>query len=340
MNTKVFMLFADCIPVTGFKKAAICDLGRGQIMLIPKSLYHFIEEFEGTDLSELMDTADDDQKEIIHEYIQHLEDHELLFWCDQTETTRFPKIKPRWQSPGMISNTIIEFNPSDAYEEVLLELNKLGCSYYQFRLTDLNPNTLEPFNRLVTTLYEQCQNLNMFEIIAPHDSQDIDEQFLKSMKKYIQLRCITFYNHPTNSQTIVDTLVVKYKVHPLTKEHIKSTESTANFFPNYDFFFESKHRSTYYNGKVSIDFEGGIKNSVSDTKSFGSIHTHSLTEVINQPSFQTNWYAAKDKVKGCQDCEFRYTCFDTRPLTFNEADQLYESEIACDYNPYTAQWAN
>lgn len=340
MNTKVFMLFADCIPVAGFKKAVICDLGRGQIILIPKSLCHFIEEFEGTGLSELMDTADDGQKEIIREYIQHLEDRELLFWCDQMETTLFPKIKPRWQSPGIISNTIIEFNPNYAYGETLLELNKLGCSYYQFRLANLTPYTLEPFNLLVKTLYEKCQNLHMFEIIAPHHNKEADEQFIESMRRYIQLRCITFYSHPTNSQAIVDTLVVKYKTRSLTKEHIKTTESTVNFFPNYDFFFESKHRNTYYNGKVTIDFEGGIKNIVSDTKSFGTIHTHSITDVINQPGFQTNWFASKDKVKGCQDCEFRYTCFDTRPLTFNKANQLYESEIECDYNPYTAQWAN
>ncbi len=340
MNTKVFMLFADCIPVAGFKKATICDLGREQMILIPKSLYHFIEEFEGANLSELINAVDDDQKEIIHEYVQHLEDRELLFWCDEADTTHFPKIKPRWQSPNIISNAIIEFNPTYTYEETLLELNKLGCSYYQFRLTDLTPNTLDPFSSLLETLCEKCQNLNGFEIIAPHHSQDTDEQFITRMRRYIQLRDITLYSHPSNSQVELNTLIVNYKTRSLTKEHIKSTESTANFFPNYDFFFESKHRSTYYNGKVTIDFEGGIKNIVSDTKLFGNMHTDSLTDVINQPGFQTNWYASKDKVKGCRDCEFRYTCFDTRPLTFNEADQLYESEIQCDYNPYTAEWVN
>lgn len=338
MNTKVFKLFADCIPVAGFKKATICDLGRGQVFVIPKSLYHFIEQFEGNDLSQLMENANDDQKEIIIDYLNHLENQELIFWCDQNEAAFFPKIKPKWQSSSALTNAIIEFNPSCDYSKILIELNTLGCAYYQFRLPELRPHTLETFYAFAKKFCQESHHLNAFEILAPHYSKEIDEQFSENMKKYIQLKSITFYNHLNDAQTIISPLIVKYTSQALKQEHVKG--AAANFFPSYSFFFESKHRHTFYNQKVSIDFEGSIKNGINDIYSFGSVHIDSITAVINTSEFKKIWYAAKDKVKVCQDCEFKYVCFDTRPLTFNEADQLYESAISCDYDPYIGEWTN
>lgn len=91
---------------------------------------------------------------------------------------------------------------------------------------------------------------------------------------------------------------------------------------------------------MSIDYEGAIKHSVNDTYSFGNIHLDSIDTIVNNSEFKKIWYATKDKIKICRDCEFKYVCFDTRPLTFNETDQLYESAIACDYDPYIGEWAN
>ena len=234
MNTKVFKLFADCIPVAGFKKAKICDLGRGQVFVIPKSLYHFIEQFEGNDLNELMKNANDDQKEIIIDYINHLENQELIFWCDANEATLFPKIKHKWQASSVITNAIIEFNPSFDYSKILIELNTLGCAYYQFRLPDLKSQTLETFYTFTQKFCEKSHHLNAFEILVPHHSTEIDEQFSENMKKYIQLKNITFYNHLNDAQAIISPLLIKYTSQALKKEHVKG--AAANFFPSYSFF--------------------------------------------------------------------------------------------------------
>ena len=339
MNTTIFMLFADCIPVLGSKKALICDLGRGQITHIPQSLYRFIEQFEGQDLTELMTTAVPQQREIISDYLKHLEDNELIFWCKPAHAALFPKIKPRWQSFSTISNAIIEFNPAYNYAEMLFELDHLGCSYYQFRLTDLDEATLVPFYAFLQTLCEQCQNLNMFEVLVPHQCEQADEQFAAYIKRYMQLGGITFYNHVTDARVLQGHVVVQYKTHALNHQHAKSVSSEANFFPNYDFFFESRTRNPYYNGKITIDFDGNIKNIIADVKSWGNIHTHSISHVIAKPDFRQLWFSTKDKVKGCRDCEFRYVCFDTRPLVYNANDQMYEPTIACNYDPDTGEWS-
>ena len=50
-----------------------------------------------------------------------------------------------------------------------------------------------------------------------------------------------------------------------------------------------------------------------------------------------------DNVLICRDCEYRYACFDCRPLAKASAGETAEYLSApparCTYNPYTGQWA-
>ena len=44
----------------------------------------------------------------------------------------------------------------------------------------------------------------------------------------------------------------------------------------------------------------------------------------------------------CQDCEYRYVCFDCRPLSEGyakgQSDYLHAPYPRCSYNPYTGEW--
>lgn len=340
VQNQVFVLFADCIPVEGFQRASICDLGRGEIYLVPKSLYFFIQNFEGRSLSGLFNRLNSNDKEIIYDYFDHLENHELIFWCKKTETKLFPKIKPKWGSPSVISNAIIEFNPSLFYKKMLAELNELGCHYFQFRLENLNAELINQFSYFLQTLEQSYPNLTMFEILAPHHSKMIDDFFLKEMSNYIQLQCITFYNHKSDSKQIINNLNIKYTTQDLNNYPIRSNVSFNSFFPNYDFFFESRTRNPYYSGKIAIDVIGNIKNTPGDQKYFGNIQSNSIIEIVRSQIFKKLWYSSKDKIQGCQNCEFRYICFDNRPILFDEVNNIYKSEVECNYNPLTSEWKN
>jgi hypothetical protein len=54
------------------------------------------------------------------------------------------------------------------------------------------------------------------------------------------------------------------------------------------------------------------------------------------------WASTKDQVAVCKDCEYRYVCFDCRPLSEGaaggRADYLHAPYPRCTYNPYTGEW--
>ncbi len=68
----------------------------------------------------------------------------------------------------------------------------------------------------------------------------------------------------------------------------------------------------------------------------------SLEAVLRGPVLKRIWYATKDGVMVCRDCEYRYVCFDCRPLSegasAGKAGYLDAPYPRCTYNPYTGEW--
>lgn len=71
---------------------------------------------------------------------------------------------------------------------------------------------------------------------------------------------------------------------------------------------------------------------------------NSLCEVISSSELQGIWHTTKDHVAVCQDCEYRYVCFDCRPLAEAAAQGRVDFRSApyprCTYNPYSGEWGN
>lgn len=68
----------------------------------------------------------------------------------------------------------------------------------------------------------------------------------------------------------------------------------------------------------------------------------SLENVLRGPVLTRIWRATKDGVQVCRDCEYRYVCFDCRPLSegasAGNAGYLDAPYPRCTYNPYTGEW--
>ncbi|NMB70428.1 radical SAM protein [candidate division WWE3 bacterium] len=68
----------------------------------------------------------------------------------------------------------------------------------------------------------------------------------------------------------------------------------------------------------------------------------SLESVLREPVLTRIWRATKDGVMVCRDCEYRYVCFDCRPLSegasAGNAGYLTAPYPRCTYNPYTGEW--
>jgi radical SAM protein with 4Fe4S-binding SPASM domain len=68
-----------------------------------------------------------------------------------------------------------------------------------------------------------------------------------------------------------------------------------------------------------------------------------LEPIMRGAALSRFWKATKDQVLVCKDCEYRYVCFDCRPLSEasagGRADYLHAPYPRCTYNPYTGEWA-
>lgn len=67
-----------------------------------------------------------------------------------------------------------------------------------------------------------------------------------------------------------------------------------------------------------------------------------LAHVLINDATQRVWHTTKDNVLVCRDCEYRYVCFDCRPLSEavanGQSDYLHAPYPRCSYNPYTGEW--
>lgn len=97
-------------------------------------------------------------------------------------------------------------------------------------------------------------------------------------------------------------------------------------------------------GKITITDKGDILPCIfSRNHIIGNVAEMDLETVLLGSAMQQIWSTTKDSVMVCRDCEYRYVCFDCRPLSEaaarGNADYLHAPYPRCTYNPYTGEWA-
>jgi len=97
-------------------------------------------------------------------------------------------------------------------------------------------------------------------------------------------------------------------------------------------------------GKITITDNGDVLPCIfSRNLTVGNVQKSTIKEIISGQKLKTVWENTKDSVLVCQDCEYRYACFDCRPLSEGEnqvsGKYLTAPYPRCTYNPYTGEWA-
>ncbi|MFA5259865.1 MAG: SPASM domain-containing protein, partial [Candidatus Omnitrophota bacterium] len=70
----------------------------------------------------------------------------------------------------------------------------------------------------------------------------------------------------------------------------------------------------------------------------GNVLDQTLQEIVSSDKACDIWGCSKDRVSGCDMCEYRYACFDCRPKVFAMTNDLYAKPSDCLYDPYTGRW--
>lgn len=114
------------------------------------------------------------------------------------------------------------------------------------------------------------------------------------------------------------------------------------FYIDEDSFINAHLQHSCLAGKIAITATGDVFPCIfARNQLCGNILHQSLQEIITSPHLTTCWHTTKDHISKCKDCEYRYACFDCRPLAQGSDPEKnwLSSQKNCSYNPYTGQWA-
>jgi len=113
------------------------------------------------------------------------------------------------------------------------------------------------------------------------------------------------------------------------------------FFTNEYSFTRAHYYHNCLAGKLAVTASGDVIPCIFARRQVcGNILTAPLAEILQNQPLQACWRTTKDQIAKCKDCEYRYACFDCRPLAQcgDSRNCWLTCHVGCAYNPYTGEW--
>ncbi len=116
-----------------------------------------------------------------------------------------------------------------------------------------------------------------------------------------------------------------------------------NFNAEASFFKLSTEGHNCLAGKITIIDNGDVLPCIfSRGKVMGNVFEKGNLGNVLAGEIQDVWKTTKEDVLVCQDCEYRYVCFDCRPISEGASNGNGDYKTApfprCTYNPYRGEW--
>lgn len=339
-------LHADCIPVKGAVRSAICDLTRNELVFFPSAYYEVLEYLTSDKIGTLLQalTCEEEQR-LITGFIDFLDQNELI--CFVKDPAMFPPIALLWDMPAIIQNAVVDVDAiAHDFDKIFRDLDDLGCQFVQIRVfSDLLQ--LDDLYRILSFSYHK--SVQGVELILKYDPQLSDQAYIGLMEDQAIISSLTLHSAPQDRVLEVDYgcdqeagRYIQKQIQLLTQQvdsqaHCGLITLKTLSAPAVNSFFEARLYNGCLNRKVSVDALGQIKNCPSMQQSYGNIQDTGLHQAIESAGFQQAWHITKDQIATCRDCEFRYLCSDCRAYVEHPRDP-YSKPLKCGYNPYTTEW--
>lgn len=327
-----YIISKDCLVFKGYKNTAIVDTTRNRIETFENELLGYLDFVLDKDIAEINNQRKTDNN--FDEFVKHLLENEYLILTNNPEW--FPDLKLDFESPSQISNAIVEYSGDlKLLEKAFSEISDINCFHVEL-FTDCDQGS---FNNLISFLIGYNDSI-LKSITLYFDYSLIKIDDLIELKKSNCRMEYIIHNTPFEKFALL-----KAKFDPIVKCVHKKIDlhqdcgiiDKSFFTTNIQFVSESVNYNSCLNKKVSIDSKGNVRNCPLLNQKYGNIEHISLSQVIKNKNFISSWVITKDKIKVCQDCEFRHVCSDCR--AFLDEGEEYNQPVKCNYNPYIGLWS-
>jgi SPASM domain peptide maturase of grasp-with-spasm system len=337
--SEIFKMYANCKLVQGQGRDVIYDLQRGGIFPVPKEWGSQLVKANGLDRSDL-EGVDSLEGADLQEAVQYVLDLELGFWANSSFADNFSALGTEWDHPAEIINSIVDLPANDSFdiESIVRQVLELGCRHFVFRL---NPgDDIAHLNLPMAVLKDSLAVSVEIAVNLQVNSGPRIQQFLLNNPKVIRLMLYNANESDVDQlSTIVggDTSVIlEFHEENITQYWDKARVDPSYFTVNVQAFSEAQSHHLFFNRKLHINSCGEIKNAPSTSKIFGYANCTKIADVVRKADFQEFWNIDKSQIAGCEDCEYRAICIDSRDLVKDKSQ--YVASQYCPYDKEEFTW--
>ncbi len=326
-----FKLFSSCINVRGVQSSVIMDLQKESFFTIPNILSDVLKiTDENILVKQLKERFDNKYNEGIDKYLNFLIKNDFGF-CTKTPES-FPSLNNKFITPYICLTSVVCYDEKEKYDlfYALNQLIDLGTQSIQIRI---NSRIRGKDIVNIISLFKMTR-VKIVEIIFKYE--DFLEDFFEDLDEINYRICLYVLSSPINKLWLNKN---KMKIIYLKQEFIKyETEKidTCLFNVNTELYLEAINYNVGLNRKISVDYNGDIKNYVDHKKVYGNIKDDLLFEIISSELFQQKWILNNDLIEKCKDCQFRYMCVSNSDIYIIK--NKYHKLNSCNYDPYQNKW--
>ncbi len=169
-------------------------------------------------------------------------------------------------------------------------------------------------------------------VVVRHNQRDIDQ--VQSFVEKLGVRWAGYDpvrpvgRGRAESLSVTDSDLLKYRI-----------MNRPNFRTSWRSYERYRSGNSCWLGQACITSTGDVLPCVfSRNMVAGTVKTKSLQRVIDE-GLSAYWYLSRDRVETCSKCEYRYCCFDCRPLAVSVANDLHAKGGYCTYDPAKGLWS-
>jgi len=173
-NNQFPVIFESCQLVKGFTRTLFCDIQRNSYRFIPNEIYDLLKNSSGKSINNIKKFYENKYDDVIEKNMKLLEEEEFIFFTDHPEW--FPKMSMEWDEPTVLTNAIIDINPSKIHEfyQIWKQLSDLGCEHIQIR--SYKAFSLSKIDEILNII--GTQRIISVELIIPFDQSKNDQDYI------------------------------------------------------------------------------------------------------------------------------------------------------------------
>lgn len=333
-----FNLFSNILITKGATRVLLSDLQRNVSELYPLEFYEFIDALKQQSIEDLIDSFDEESREIAREYVDLLVHKEFGFITKKDWDRDFPALSYRHQDYDRISNMFIELK-----DLAILKIIKRSIANLEVKhLVIYCREKLSSDDFIHIDKEFDNSPLQSIEVFSPYHN-GIDAAFCEHLDLTTErIHSLVFYSCPEApfEQKKGFRFSLNFSGQDLKISSCGKVD-LQYFNTNQPKVLEAMNFNSCLHKKMGIDIDGTIKNCPCMQQGYGNINEKSLEDALAHPDFKKYWNLTKDNIAVCRDCEYRYVCTDCRAYT--ERSHVREGldtskPLKCGYDPYTGKW--